>query len=141
MDPITREGLFFALQSAGLLADALVAAGGAAATTYTAALRREIVPELQRAARLKGGFFRGGFTRLLVEALDQSAPVNAIMTDLVAGRQSYRTLTWRLVGTIEMRLAWRLAMLQLRGRRAGRRAHAVHRSPRARRCTPVWRGP
>ena len=124
VDPITREGLFFAIQSAGLLAEALVAAGGAAATAYTAALRREIVPELQRAARLKDGFFRGGFTRLLVEALGQSAPVNAIMADLVAGRQSYRTLTWRLLGTREVRLAWRLARLQLRGRRAGRHANA-----------------
>jgi flavin-dependent dehydrogenase len=119
VDPITREGLFFALQSAGLLADALAAADGAVGAAYAAALRREVVPELQRAARLKDGFFRGGFTRLLVEALAQSPPVNAIMADLVAGRQPYRTLTWRLAGTLEFRLAWRLAGLQFKGRRSG----------------------
>jgi hypothetical protein len=29
------------------------------------------------------------------------------MADLVAGRQSYKTLKWRLLKTLELGLAWR----------------------------------
>jgi hypothetical protein len=29
------------------------------------------------------------------------------MADLVAGRQPYATLKWRLLGTLELGLAWR----------------------------------
>jgi hypothetical protein len=67
---------------------------------------------LTRAARLKRGFFRGGFTRLLLDALRQSAAVRAIMVDLVAGAQPYRGLQARLVRTFEWRLAWELLRLQ-----------------------------
>jgi geranylgeranyl reductase family protein len=115
VDPITREGIFFALQSADLLASAILAGPGAA-TRYVEDLRREIVPELRRAARIKRAFFRSGFTRLLVDALNHSPAVARIMTDLVAGRQSYATLKRRLIGTLEVRLAWRLLMLEVGGR-------------------------
>ena len=59
------------------------------------------------AARLKAGFFRPAFVRLLLRALDQSAAVRSVMTDLIAGRQNYATLKWRLIKTLEVRLAWR----------------------------------
>lgn len=111
VDPITREGIFFALRSADLLAAALIA-GADAHERYLAELRREIVPELQRAARLKRGFFRGGFTRLLVDALRHSSSVARIMGDLVAGEQPYATLKRRLLATFEVRLAWQLLMLE-----------------------------
>jgi hypothetical protein len=64
---------------------------------------------------LKRGFFRGGFTRLLVHALRQSRPVSEVMADLVAGIQPYATLKRRLLGTFEVRLAWRLLALELSG--------------------------
>lgn len=111
VDPITREGITFALESADQAADAL--AGPDAANAYVGALRRTMVPELARAARLKRGFFRGRFTHLLVEGLRTSAPVRAIMADLVAGRQPYATLKRRLVGTFEIGLAWQLLRLEL----------------------------
>lgn len=116
VDPITREGIFFALQSADLLASALMDGEGAAGARYVATLRREIVPELRRAARLKRAFFRSGFTRLLVDALSHSPSVARVMADLVAGGQPYATLKRRLVRTFEVRLAWRLLMLEMRGR-------------------------
>ena len=125
VDPITREGLFFALRSGGLLADALLASGSSAADTYRRALRTEIYPELAHASRLKRGFFRGGFTHLLVEALRESPEVNAIMGDLVAGTQPYATLKRRLVGTFELRLAWRLLGLEIRGRVVARKRREV----------------
>lgn len=106
VDSITREGIFFALQSADLAADAILAAGGDPAARYGEALRRHVYPELARAARLKAGFFEPRFIRMLVGALERPA-IEAIMADLIAGRQSYCGLRRRLVRTWEFRLAWR----------------------------------
>ncbi len=114
VDPITREGIYFALLS-GQLAAAAVARGGDVAAHYRMALDQHIHPELERAARLKRGFFRGPFTALLVDALRESRAVRAVMVDLVAGHQPYRTLKARLVRTFEWRLAWQLLRLE-RGR-------------------------
>lgn len=116
VDPVTREGIFFALRSAEMLASALGDGLATAGTRYVAHLGREIVPELRRAARLKRAFFRSGFTRLMVEALSSSPPVARVMADLVAGCQPYATLKRRLLRTFEVRLAWRLLMLEMRGR-------------------------
>jgi geranylgeranyl reductase family protein len=105
VDPITREGIYFAIASGQSIADALAA--GRAARVYAARVRDEAVSELARAARLKAGFFRPAFAGLLIGALHQSAGIRAVMADLVAGRQSYATLKWRLLKTFELRLAWR----------------------------------
>jgi geranylgeranyl reductase family protein len=112
VDPITREGIYFALRSAQLAVGALTDAHDPAAR-YHEALRDDIYPELSRAARVKGNFFRGPFTRLLIDALQRSEPVRAIMRDLVAGTQPYGTLRKRLIGTFEVGLAWQLLRLQL----------------------------
>jgi hypothetical protein len=69
-------------------------------------VREEIVAELMLAARLKAGFFRPRCTRLLLDALSSSAKIQAVMADLVAGTQPYRTLRRRLMATMEFRLAW-----------------------------------
>jgi geranylgeranyl diphosphate/geranylgeranyl-bacteriochlorophyllide a reductase len=106
VDPITREGIFFALRSGQLAADALRHADTTA--RYAAAIRDELHGELRRAAHLKAAFFRPRFTTLLIDALNSSASIRAIMVDLIAGRQSYATLKRRLLGTLEFRLAWRL---------------------------------
>ncbi len=106
VDPITREGIFFALQSAELAAAAL-AETPAAHAAYADAVADTIVPELARAARLKAGFFRPAFSALLLDALRQSDAVRAVMADLVAGRQAYRGLARRLAATLEVRLALR----------------------------------
>ena len=111
VDPITREGIYFALRSGQHAADAL--GGDDASRAYDLRLRSEIYPELMRAARLKEGFFRGTFTHLLVDALRHSARVRDVMADLVAGRQPYATLKRRLIATLEVRLAWRLLLLEL----------------------------
>ncbi len=111
VDPITREGIYFALCSAEHAAASL-REGGDPARAYADRLRASIYPELQRAARLKARFFRPAFTALLVRALTRSAPIRDIMADLVAGEQPYRGLRRRLVRTFE----WRL-MLELFGAR------------------------
>lgn len=108
VDPITREGIYFALQSAQFAADAILSGSARAGRDYTDRVRTEIVDDLARAARLKAAFFRPRFAHLLMSALDTSERVRAVMADLVAGAQSYRTLKWRLVKTMELGLALRL---------------------------------
>ncbi len=112
VDPITREGIFFALQSADFAADTILG-GGDTPANYQRMLKEEIATELARAAALKNGFFRPPFVRLLLHGLQTSAPVRRIMSDLVAGRQSYRTLTRTLLATFEVRLAFQLVKLRL----------------------------
>jgi geranylgeranyl reductase family protein len=105
VDPITREGIFFALQSASFAADAIAGASEDAERQYVEQMQAEVIGELRRAARLKDAFFRPQFTRLLIEALHRSAPIRNVMADLVAGMQSYRGLKWRLARTLEISYA------------------------------------
>lgn len=105
VDPITREGIYFALESGAFAANAAMSADPA--REYGARINDTIAPELRRAARLKAGFFRPRFTRLLVDALQHSAAVRSVMADLIAGRQPYADLKWRLAQTLELGLAWR----------------------------------
>jgi geranylgeranyl reductase family protein len=105
VDPITREGIFFALQSAELAAQALTRPDGH--REYAERVRADIASELARAARFKARFFRPAFVDLMLGALAESARIRQVMADLIAGTQSYRTLTWRLMGTFELGLAWK----------------------------------
>jgi flavin-dependent dehydrogenase len=102
VDPITREGLFFAIQSGQWAAESLLQTGSL--SHYAGRVRGEIVPELVRAARLKAGFFRPSFISLLMTALDRSEAIRAVMADLIAGQQSYASLKWRLLKTLEFSL-------------------------------------
>jgi len=105
VDPITREGIYFALASGQWIADALMA--DHPAPGYASQVRDEAITELARAARFKAGFFRPAFTGLMIRALQDSVAIRAVMADLVAGRQSYAGLRSRLLGTLEWRLAAR----------------------------------
>ena len=113
VDPITREGIFFALASGAWAADAAMAGDAA---RYAARVRSDLLPELVHAARLKAGFFRLASTHLLIRALRHSGAVREVMADLIAGRQTYAGLRWRLLKTLEWRLAWEALTM---GRRPG----------------------
>jgi geranylgeranyl reductase family protein len=104
VDPITREGIFFALLSAEAAADSLIESDGDPAARYAARIHSTIYDELIRAARLKARFFNPRFTALLIRALAKSAAVRAVMVDLIAGRQPYRGLRRRLLATMEVKL-------------------------------------
>ncbi|HEX2453582.1 MAG TPA: geranylgeranyl reductase family protein [Vicinamibacterales bacterium] len=105
VDPITREGIYFALRSGDDAAESLLG-GESPGPRYTQRVRDGIHDELRRAARFKARFYRAPFMNLLVTALDRSARIRDVMADLVGGRQSYRGLKRRLVGTLEWRLMW-----------------------------------
>jgi flavin-dependent dehydrogenase len=116
VDPVTREGIFFALQSAWFAADALLA--DRASDRYRDRVRAEICDELARAARYKAGFFRPRFTGLLLDALSRSARIREVMADLIAGSQAYRGLKRRVARTREVGLAVDLLFGQLSNRSA-----------------------
>jgi flavin-dependent dehydrogenase len=108
VDPITREGIYFALLSGEWAAQAAASSSGTAGPRYGERIHDEIAADLARAARYKAGFFRPRFTRLLIDALRESAGIRAVMADLVAGRGAYSSLKWSLARTLEVGLAWRL---------------------------------
>jgi menaquinone-9 beta-reductase len=108
VDPITREGIYFALLSAQWAADAILSGAAAGPQIYSRRVREDIGTDLGRAARIKDLFFRPRFTRLLIDALQYSAGVRAVMADLVAGQQDYAGLKWRLLRTLRPGLAARL---------------------------------
>ena len=121
VDPITREGIYFALLSGQWAADAITSSGADRSRRYADQVRDEIIVELARAARFKAGFFRPRFTHLMIETLRQSAAIRAVMADLVAGRQDYAGLKWRLAKTLEFGPACRLVLGAMRSPR--RRGH------------------
>jgi flavin-dependent dehydrogenase len=114
VDPITREGIYFALLSGEWAADAIASGNAERSRRYADQVREEIGVDLGRAARFKAAFFKPRFTRLLIDALQQSRGIRAVMADLVAGRQGYAGLQWRLARTFELRVAARL-LFKLRG--------------------------
>jgi geranylgeranyl reductase family protein len=102
VDPITREGIYFALLSGEHAAASL--GGRTPDAEYVRRLRGTVYDELGRAARLKARFFRPELLALLVRALNRSGRVRSIMADLVSGQQSYEGLRRRLLATLELRL-------------------------------------
>jgi geranylgeranyl reductase family protein len=104
VDPITREGIFFALLSAEHAADSLIASSADPSARYIERVRDTIYAELVRAAQLKARFFDPRFITLLIRALAHSARIRAIMVDLIAGRQAYHGLRRRLLATFEVGL-------------------------------------
>lgn len=107
VDPITREGIYFALASGDAAGDSL-ASGADASHEYDQRIRETVHPELARAATLKGMFFNPRFTGLLIEALRASGPIRNVMADLIGGVQPYHGLRRRLLRTYELRLFVRL---------------------------------
>jgi geranylgeranyl reductase family protein len=103
VDPITREGIYYALASAQLAAASLTQDD--ASRRYVEGLREGIYRELRKAAGMKTRFFRSAFTGLLIRALQRSPAIRHLMAGLVSGTQSYAGLRRRLLMTGEVRLA------------------------------------
>jgi flavin-dependent dehydrogenase len=98
VDPITGEGLYYALRSGELLARALLAGAPA---EYAPRLREEFGQELERAAELCPRFYLGNFlgrpvTVRTVQFARDSARFQHLLGDLFAGLQDYASLPARL---------------------------------------------
>ena len=98
VDPITGEGLYYALRSAELCAEAILAARP---LDYKIRLEEEVLPELRLAARVSDRFYRGqvfgeSVPERMVALTAQSESFRELMSDLFAGIQGYRDLKARL---------------------------------------------
>lgn len=97
VDPLTGEGIYYALKSADLLAKAIETKPG----DYEEMWRREFGAELRRASQLQSRFYHGTFagkpfTERMVQFAGWHRGVRRTLGDLIAGSQSYVDLKSRL---------------------------------------------
>ena len=105
VDPITGEGLYYALRSADLAARSLLSDVSSLAervSQYRRTLQRDFTADLEFGSRLAkrvfyGRFLFGSVPARMVQFTRRSPRFSAIMQDLFAGRQSYRELKRRLL--------------------------------------------
>jgi len=107
VDPITGEGIYYALRSGELLAEALEAGRP---ENYPALVEKDFARELGCAARWQPTFYRGRWlgqstTERMIAAAGRSRRFRRLVDDLFAGSQGYRGLKWRLVGMLLPSLA------------------------------------
>ncbi|HEY1497045.1 MAG TPA: NAD(P)/FAD-dependent oxidoreductase [Candidatus Solibacter sp.] len=104
VDPITGEGLYYAIRSADLAAQSLLADAGQEenALQYRRLLRRDFAADLEFGSRLAkrvfmGRFMLGTVPQRMVEFTRRSPRFANVMQDLFAGKQPYLGLKRRLL--------------------------------------------
>ncbi len=102
VDPITGEGLYYALRSGDLLAQALIEGQ---LQSYTERLRAAFSADLEFAAGIARKLFRGTFlggaiTTRMVQLLNCSPTFRDVIRDVFSGSQDYRTLKKRLFSQV-----------------------------------------
>ena len=105
VDPITGEGLYYAIRSADLAARAVLSEAHNLAEKvahYKRALFRDFTGDLEFGARLAKKIFRGKFMfdtvpARMVQFTRRSPRFSAVMQDLFAGTQPYSSLKRRLL--------------------------------------------
>jgi flavin-dependent dehydrogenase len=100
VDPLTGEGIYYALRSADLLARALVERFD----DYEERWRESFGRELRRAAELSDKFYGGNYAgasmaERMVQLARRHRGVRETLQDLIAGDQGYLGLRKRLIGT------------------------------------------
>lgn len=101
VDPVTGEGLYYALRSADLASQVVLADSGQFAEAYRCVLWREFTADLELGARLAKRLFLGRFlycdvTARMIQFMQRSPTFCHIMQDLFAGTQNYLDLKGRL---------------------------------------------
>jgi flavin-dependent dehydrogenase len=94
-DPITGEGIYFALRSAQLLAETLRDFGSPA--RYPERLLEDCGRESLKAAALRERFYAPGFARRMLRYGARSEAIRQVLGDLVLGEQGYVGLKRRLL--------------------------------------------
>jgi flavin-dependent dehydrogenase len=100
VDPLTGEGLFYAMRSGELLGRSLAEG---CPEKYMAWVKAAFSSELEFAARIVRRFYRGAFlgkavTTHMVQFMNRSAVFRQLMSDLFSGTQDYTSLKRRLWG-------------------------------------------
>jgi flavin-dependent dehydrogenase len=97
-DPVTGEGIYYALRSAELFAEAYLSG---ASETYETRWREDFGAELRRAAQMRrrfyGNFWGAPFTERMIAFARGHRGVKRVLGDLVAGEQGYTDLKRKLL--------------------------------------------
>jgi geranylgeranyl reductase family protein len=96
-DPVTGEGIYYALRSAELFADAFLEGR---AEEYETRWRADFGAELRRASQMRqrfyGNFWGAPFTERMIEFARGHSGIKKVLGDLVAGEQGYVGLKKKL---------------------------------------------
>jgi flavin-dependent dehydrogenase len=112
VDPITGEGLYYAIRS-GDLAGQIILDGGHALerkpTAYSALLRQDFLEDLEYGSTIAKRFFTGRFlfsgaTTRMIHFMKRSPRFHDLMQDLFAGTQDYLSLKQRLFSQLQFTL-------------------------------------
>ncbi len=100
VDPLTGEGLFYAMRSGELLGKSLAEG---CPEKYPARVKASFSMELEFAARIVRRFYRGSFlgcsvTTRMVQFLQRNAVFRQLLSDLFCGMQDYTGLKQRVLG-------------------------------------------
>ena len=97
-DPVTGEGIYYALRSAELFAEAFARRD---VQSYETSWRKDFGAELRRAAQMRrrfyGNFWGAPFTERMIEFAKGHRGVKRVLGELVAGDQGYVNLKKKLV--------------------------------------------
>ena len=97
-DPVTGEGIYYALRSAELFAAAYLRGD---LRSYETSWRDDFGAELRRAAQMRrrfyGNFWGAPFTERMIEFAKGHRGVRRVLGDLVAGEQGYTNLKKKLL--------------------------------------------
>ncbi len=112
VDPITGEGLYYAIRSADLAAQSLAEGfqdPGGCSLAYRRRLNRDFARDLEAGSQLAKRVFRGRFLfgaipNRMVQFTRRSPRFTSTMQDLFAGTQSYLTLKRRLLTNLHASL-------------------------------------
>lgn len=110
-DPITGEGIYYALRSAVVLAETLRTHGSAA--SYPGTALEDFGRDLLKAAALRDRFYAPGFVERMIDYSARSRAVRQVLADLVLGRQGYVGLKRRLLRA-GPRFLWESALSRIR---------------------------
>jgi flavin-dependent dehydrogenase len=102
VDPVTGEGIYFALRSADLLAESLCKGLPAA---YPRRVWSDFGRKLALGAHFAPRFYHKNFlgkpsTTQMIELCSRSRIFHGLLQDLLAGTQSYSGLAWRIYATL-----------------------------------------
>jgi geranylgeranyl reductase family protein len=100
-DPVTGEGIYYALRSAELFAESYLSGD---TLSYEQRWREDFGAELRRAAQMRrrfyGNFWGAPFTERMIEFARGHRCVKRVLGDLVAGEQGYVNLKKKLLKSL-----------------------------------------
>jgi geranylgeranyl reductase family protein len=105
VDPVTGEGLYYAMRSGDLAAEAILSETKQPELAYRSSLQQEFLDEMEIASRLAsrlylGKFLYGDVPSRMIQFMRRSPTLCHILQDLFAGTQGYLDLKARLMESL-----------------------------------------